>query len=208
MSINTETLNFWKEEYRDDYMKKNAEFDSVLGVEAWKLMVKNTQSISSIVECGCNIGRNIDFLKQINPDYDISAIDVNEKAINFVKEKYNISDSFIGRIEDASFKNNKYDLAFTMGVLIHVHPDELLATAKKVVDMSKKYVLIGEYFNRTPTMIPYQGKENLLFKRDFGKYFLENFDLEVIDYGFLWGYYYDVAGFDDFTWWLFKKNES
>ena len=208
MSINTETLNFWKEEYRDDYMKKNAEFDSVLGVEAWKLMVKNTQSISSIVECGCNIGRNIDFLKQINPDYDISAIDVNEKAINFVKEKYNISDSFVGRIEDASFKNNKYDLAFTMGVLIHVHPDELLATAKKVVDMSKKYVLIGEYFNRTPTMIPYQGKENLLFKRDFGKYFLENFDLEVIDYGFLWGYYYDVAGFDDFTWWLFKKNES
>lgn len=208
MSINTETLNFWKEEYRDDYMKKNAEFDSVLGVEAWKLMVKNTQSVSSIVECGCNIGRNIDFLQQINPDYDISAIDVNEKAINFVKEKYNISDSFVGRIEDASFKNNKYDLAFTMGVLIHVHPDELLATAKKVVDMSKKYVLIGEYFNRTPTMIPYQGKENLLFKRDFGKYFLENFDLEVIDYGFLWGHYYDVAGFDDFTWWLFKKNES
>ena len=71
--------------------------------------------------------------------------------------------------------------------------------------MSKKYVLIGEYFNRTPTMIPYQGKENLLFKRDFGKYFLKNFDLEVIDYGFLWGHYYDVAGFDDFTWWLFKK---
>ena len=51
-----------------------------------------------------------------------------------------------------------------MGVLIHVHPDELLATAKKVVDMSKKYVLIGEYFNRTPTMIPYQGKENLYLK--------------------------------------------
>ena len=184
MSINTETLNFWKEEYRDDYMKKNAEFDSALGVEAWNLMLKNTQSISSIVECGCNIGRNIDFLKQINRDYDISAIDVNEKAINFVKEKYSISDSFVGRIEDASFKNNNYDLAFTMGVLIHVHPDELLATAKKVVDISKKYVLIGEYFNRTPTMIPYQGKENLLFKRDFGKYFLENFDLEVIDYGF------------------------
>lgn len=208
MSINTETLNFWKEEYRDDYMKKNAEFDSALGVEAWNLMLKNTQSISSIVECGCNIGRNIDFLKQINRDYDISAIDVNEKAINFVKEKYSISDSFVGRIEDASFKNNNYDLAFTMGVLIHVHPDELLATAKKVVDISKKYVLIGEYFNRTPTMIPYQGKENLLFKRDFGKYFLENFDLEVIDYGFLWGHYYDDAGFDDFTWWLFKKNES
>ena len=99
MSINTETLNFWKEEYRDDYMKKNAEFDSVLGVEAWKLMVKNTQSVSSIVECGCNIGRNIDFLQQINPDYDISAIDVNEKAINFVKEKYNISDSFVGRMK-------------------------------------------------------------------------------------------------------------
>ena len=40
---------------------------------------------------------------------------------------------------------------------------------------------------------------------DFGKLFLENFDVKVVDYGFLWGVEYDVAGFDDITWWLFEK---
>ena len=205
MTVNKRTLNFWKDEYKEEYMKKNASFDAVKGVEAWKKMLNKSENIKSIIECGCNIGRNIDFLKQIDPQFDISAIDVNETAINFVKDQYDITDTFVGRIEDSSFEKNYFDLVFTMGVLIHVDPEELHANAEKIVGMSKKYVLVGEYFNRTPTMITYQGKENLLFKRDFGTYFLENFELEVIDYGFLWGYFYDNAGFDDFTWWLFKK---
>ena len=41
--------------------------------------------------------------------------------------------------------------------------------------------------------------------RDFGKLFLENFPVKLIDYGFLWGHIYDHAGFDDITWWVFKK---
>jgi hypothetical protein len=48
-------------------------------------------------------------------------------------------------------------------------------------------------------------QKNRLFKRDFGKLFLENFSAELIDYGFLWGHIYDDAGFDDITWWLFEK---
>ena len=55
-------------------------------------------------------------------------------------------------------------------------------------------------------MIEYQGQKDKLFKRDFGKLFIENFDVTVVDYGFLWGHIYDKAGFDDVTWWLFEKN--
>ena len=35
---------------------------------------------------------------------------------------------------------------------------------------------------------------------------IENFDVELVDYGFLWGHVFDAAGFDDITWWLFKEN--
>ena len=55
-------------------------------------------------------------------------------------------------------------------------------------------------------MIEYQGEQNKLFKRDFGKLFIENFNVQLVDYGFLWGHIYDSAGFDDITWWLFEKN--
>ena len=64
---------------------------------------------------------------------------------------------------------------------------------------------MGEYFSRTPVSIEYQGEKDKLFKRDFGKLFIENFDVKLLDYGFLWGHIYDVAGFDDVTWWLFEK---
>lgn len=92
-----------------------------------------------------------------------------------------------------------------MGVLIHINPDQLLDHMKKMFEYSKKYVLMGEYFNRTPVSLEYQGEKDKLFKRDFGKLFLENFKVKVLDYGFLWGQIYDPAGFDDITWWLFEK---
>ena len=72
-------------------------------------------------------------------------------------------------------------------------------------EFSSKYILICEYFNRTPVMIEYRGELDMLFKRDFGKLFIENFDCEIVDYGFLWGHQFDNAGFDDITYWLFRK---
>ena len=104
-----------------------------------------------------------------------------------------------------NFRESEFDLVYVMGVLIHIHPDDLLANMQKMYEYSNKYILIGEYFNRTPVMIEYQGEKDRLFKRDFGKLFIENFNVNLVDYGFLWGHLYDKAGFDDITWWLFEK---
>jgi hypothetical protein len=68
--------------------------------------------------------------------------------------------------------------------------------------------LFGEYFNRTPVALEYQGQQDKLYKRDFGRLFIENFRVRLLDYGFLWGYVYDAAGFDDITWWLFEKQRG
>lgn len=67
-------------------------------------------------------------------------------------------------------------------------------------------LLLLSIFIRTPVSIEYQGRPNLLFKRDFGAMFADNFDVRLVDYGFLWGKIFDAAGFDDITWWLFEKN--
>jgi hypothetical protein len=91
-------------------------------------------------------------------------------------------------------------------VLIHVPPEDLLDVMKKMHEWTSKYIVIAEYFNRTPVSIEYQGRPGLLFKRDFGSMFADNFDVRLVDYGFLWGRIFDAAGFDDITWWLFEKN--
>ncbi len=79
---------------------------------------------------------------------------------------------------------------------------------QKIFQYSSRYILMGEYFNRTPVMIEYHGEEDKLFKRDFGKLFMENFSVRLVDNGFLWGHIYDDAGFDDITYWLFEKNDG
>lgn len=203
--LKSDQEQFWSETYALDYIKKNNTFDIPTGIVAWELMLSRAVGITSILECGCNIGRNLKFLNAVNPIASKSIIELSKPAYDFVLSNFNIQKSFNGSILSSDFEPNSFDLAFTLGVLIHVHPDELLENMRKLFAYSKKYILIGEYFNRTPVMVEYQGQMNKLFKCDFGKLFIENFDVSLVDYGFLWGHLYDKAGFDDITWWLFEK---
>lgn len=200
-----EQQKFWANTYANEYIKKNTLFDFENGVSAWRQMLEKMKSISTILECGCNIGRNIDFLNEVLPHARKSIIEISQAAFEFVSNRQDLAYAFNGAIEDANFEESSFDLVFTIGVLIHIHPDDLLKNMEKMYKLSSGYILMGEYFNRTPVMLEYQGQKDKLFKRDFGKLFLENFSVELVDHGFLWGHLYDNAGFDDITWWLFKK---
>ncbi|TMI64955.1 MAG: methyltransferase domain-containing protein [Bacteroidetes bacterium] len=200
-----EQQQFWKEKYASSYIEKNSEFDFAMGTQGWKEMLKKAGPINSFLECGSNIGRNIGFLSEVYPSAKKSLIEISPTAYEIVTNRYSPDSSFNGPIVESNFSNNSFDLVYTIGVLIHIHPEDLLANMKKMFEYSQKYILIGEYFNRTPVMIEYQGEANKLFKRDFGKLFIENFPVKLVDYGFLWGHLYDNAGFDDITYWLFEK---
>lgn len=206
MTYKTDQEEFWAKTYATDYIKKNSEFDDLVGQKAWREMLSKTDSISTILECGCSIGRNIKFLNNVLPSAKKSIIELSKPAYDFVVNNMEIQNSFNGSIIESELNGHTFDLVFTMVVLIHIHPDNLLENMQKIFQYSRRYILIGEYFNRTPTMIEYQGQQDKLFKRDFGKFFIENFDVSIVDYGFLWGHIYDNAGFDDVTWWLFEKN--
>jgi pseudaminic acid biosynthesis-associated methylase len=195
---------FWAEQYASEYIKKNSEFDQNLAIEAWNKMLVGTEGVGSVLECGCNIGRNLNTLADVLPKAQKSIIEISKPAFEFVSKRHNLAQKFNGSILESNLER-PFDLVYTMGVLIHINPDELLENLAKIYSYSGKYLLVGEYFNRTPTMIEYQGQQNRLFKRDFGKLILENFPVRLVNYGFLWGYIYDAAGFDDITWWMFQK---
>ena len=202
-----EQEEFWAKTYAAEYITKNNTFDLESGKKAWELMLRKTVGIDTVLECGCNIGRNIMFLDAIRPDAKKSIIEISKPAYEFVTRRYGLAQTFNGSILGSSLEGG-FDLVFTIGVLIHIDPDQLLPNMAKMLGYSRKYVLMGEYFNRTPVVLEYQGQQNKLFKRDFGKLFIENFDVELVDYGFLWGHEYDAAGFDDITWWLFEKGKK
>lgn len=209
MTFNSAQEKFWAQEYATDYIARNSQFDNDLGAQAWaKMLAKVERPLRNFLECGCNIGRNVGQLARVVPQAQPSVIEISQPAFQFVTSQYEFGHAFNGAILDADLPEQAFDLVFTMGVLIHINPDQLLAHMARMHAFSSRYILMGEYFNRTPAMIEYRGEQDRLFKRDFGKMFAENFNVRCIDHGFLWGHEYDSAGFDDITWWLFEKNQA
>ena len=198
--------SFWKNDLETAYALDNSNFDSVSGCKAWEVMLGSIDinSIESYLDCGSNIGRNVGFLKSVIPGASANIIELASKPFETCKATYKIEKSFFGPIKDAIFEV-QFGLVFTCGVLIHVNPNDLLQTMQRMYNLSSKYILVAEYFNRTPVSIDYRGATDKLFKMDFGRLFLENFECTLVDYGFLWGFEYDSAGFDDITYWLFEK---
>ena len=102
-------------------------------------------------------------------------------------------------------KTRKYDLVFTKGVLIHINPNNLEKIYTKMFKLSKKYILIVEYFNPKPASIDYRGHKDKLFKRDFAGEIMKKYkSLKLLDYGFC---YHGDLSFpqDDLTWFLLEK---
>jgi len=198
---------FWSSHIGEAYRKENDSFSSDIGVAAWDVMFSkiSKDDIQSYLECGSNIGRNVGLLHRLIPHATANVVEINSESLQICRDRWNISSCYLGSISTAQF-NQKFDLVFSCGVLIHVNPEDLLASMKSMFELSSRYVLIAEYFNRDPVSIPYRGAEQKLFKRDFGKLFLENFDVNLVDYGFLWSYIFEQGGFDDVTFWLFEKN--
>ena len=75
--------------------------------------------------------------------------------------------------------------------------------ADELYRVSRKYIVLAEYFSVEPEERVYRGQSGLLFKRDFGGFFLDRFpDLTLVDYGFFWR---RATGLDDLTWWALRK---
>ena len=133
----------------------------------------------------------------------MNGIEINETAAKECSQIKNVTvhnKSILDFISD-----EKYDLTFTSGVLIHINPDELPNVYDKMYQYSNKYIVVVEYYNPTPVEVNYRGNEGKLFKRDFAGELMDRFpDLKLIDYGFVYHRDNQFTS-DDSTWFLLEK---
>lgn len=203
---NTEQENFWKGEFGTNYIERNTEEECFSGkVAFWSKILSKTNNIKSCIEYGANIGLNLKALNLLNKKIELNAVEINDKAVDTMKKDKEINvNIFHDSILNVDIED-KYDLTFTMGVLIHINPSELPKVYKKMYETSRKYILIAEYYNTSPVEIEYRGYENKLFKRDFAGEFMDIFpDCELQDYGFLYHRDYNFP-MDDINWFLMRK---
>ena len=162
------------------------------------------QGIQTVLELGANIGLNLKALTRLLPKSKLSALEINEKAAQELKETLPQVDLYISSILQFQPKG-QWDLVFTKGLLIHIDPDKLSKVYELMHYCSSRYILMVEYYNPKPTEVVYRGHEGKLFKRDFAGEMLDSFsDLSLVDYGFV---YHRDPNFpqDDETWFLMEK---
>jgi pseudaminic acid biosynthesis-associated methylase len=194
---------FWAGDFGNKYIDRNCS-DKLLfsKVAMWAKMLRSASNLSSIKELGCNIGQNLIALNKLRPDIQLSGYEINESAAKRASD-LGIANIVYGSILN-ELEDEPVDLTFTCGVLIHINPNNLDAVYRNLINGSRRYVLVAEYYNPSPVEIPYRGYENRLFKRDFAGELIDNFHLKLVDYGFF--YKRDnCAPQDDITWFLLEK---
>ncbi len=203
MDYSTGQEKFWAGKFGSEYMERNNSKKLLYSkLIMWEKILKTTCDIKSIIEFGCNTGLNLEALKKLNPNFSLIGYEINEKAVDEAKGKDVAKIYHKSIIEDIS--ENKADLTFTAGVLIHINPDYLHEVYKNLIKLSRHYIVVAEYYSPSPTSVTYRGFKNKLFKRDFAGELIDKYNLKLIDYGFI--YKRDkLAPQDDINWFLLKK---
>lgn len=180
----------WQGQFGDMYTQRNAELAD--RTKFFQRFLK--YEIVSAFEIGCNIGTNMKVLEKLGIETlgcDVNATAVNIAVLNNLKA-YVASGT---NVEDY----DKYDLVFTVGVLIHQQTPELIKMMQEMVRLSSRYVMFAEY-EGDDEEVPYRGERHALFKREFGRIFESLFpQAELVDTGIAG----KEMGFDNVTYWMY-----
>lgn len=122
---------YWKQNARREYLAKN---------------ICALNSISSVIEMGCNVGANLYAIHKINPDIRLAGVDFNESAVHYGLQKFG-AENIQADLETMSLYDiNKipgksYDVVFTSAVLMHLPPDNLNIVLKNFKRIACKFII-------------------------------------------------------------------
>jgi pseudaminic acid biosynthesis-associated methylase len=159
--------------------------------------------IKRVLEVGCNRGHNLRALVELLGDRsEVVGVEPNQYALELARATSVKVSVLHGDAHALPASDEYFDLVFTAGVLEHIPLEDLPAALKEIYRVSKRYILMIEYFAEKETVIHYHGHNDLLWKRDFPKHYLTQFpDLSLIRSGY-WG---PESCFNRANWCLLEK---
>jgi len=198
----TEQESFWEGGFGDEYTSRNVT-EPDLRAKFFRKVFELAPTVRTACELGANRGDNVRAIHVVRPDVRLTAVEVNHSAVRQLAALPGV-EAVHSSIQDFA-PSAAYDLVFTCGVLIHLAPQDLPSVYAKMTALSRRYVLVNEYYNPVPVEIEYRGHKARLFKRDFAGELLDlaGGKLAVVDYGFLWKRL--EPGWDNTTWVLMEK---
>jgi pseudaminic acid biosynthesis-associated methylase len=198
--MNTQ-LDNWSSEFGRAYTERNV-IDWHARLPAFQSVLAGL-SVSRVLEVGCNRGHNLLALAEsLGKDTEIVGIEPNAYAVEIARAASPKVAVLRGNIFDLPFRDAYFDLVFTVGVLIHIPANCLRQAIEELARVSGRYLLAAEYFAEQETAIPYRGRTDLLWKRNFPRHFEQSLPgIRQLRSGY-WG---PEDGFDRVHWWLIEK---
>lgn len=191
----------WAGEFGNQYVERNLDAYGRRG-EFW-LPFMEELAPQSVLEIGCNVGGNLQWIAQRVPADRVVGVDVNAKALKMLDERVPGVRAVNSPAREIPFADRSVDFVFTMGVLIHQPEETVTKVMTEMVRLSRKWVFCAEYYDTETVEVPYRGQEGALFRRDYKRLFQELFpdELTLVREGYLG----PDDGWDRDTWWLFER---
>lgn len=197
--------SFWAGQFGSEYIGRNDSSQLLASnLNFFTKALKQAGRIASCIELGANIGMNLKALQLLYPGIALRGVEINPDAAKQLGMLIGEGNVYEGSIFSCPVVD-EVDLALIKGVLIHINPEMLPAVYEKLYTVSRRFILVCEYYNPSPVAISYRGHADRLFKRDFAGEMMDKYpDLALVDYGF--AYRRDPAfPQDDITWFLMEK---
>lgn len=177
----------WGREYTDRSPQSVEEFDRVYlrdyGVTRTAMNEDFLNAFPkdiSILEVGANIGLELEFLRRAGFS-KLTGVEINSYAVEQAKKIHPEVIVIEGSGFDLPFDDASFDLVFTSGVLIHISPSDVKDIISQMHRISRRYIWGFEYYAPAYTEVTYRGNQDLLWKTDFCKLFLDTFsDLSLV----------------------------
>ena len=155
--------NLYKERYGYTRTEMNFEFIGDLDKDV------------KILEVGSNVGNQLLCLQKMGFN-NLYGIELQGYAVELSKSRTKRINIIEGSAFDIPYKDSYFDLVFTSGVLIHISPDDVAEALGEIHRCSRHYIWGMEYFAEDYVNVEYRGNEALLWKTNFAKLCLNQFD--------------------------------
>lgn len=189
--METEQIDVWDGEFGKEYTDRNA-----LTLEQLDQLYKRNYGVSrteineafvgdlsrsiKMLEVGSNLGNQLLCLQKMGFE-NLYGIEVNSYAVEQAKAGTTGINIIQASAFDIPFRDGYFDLVFTSGVLIHIAPQDIERAMREIHRCSKEYIWGFEYYADTYTEVRYRGHNNMLWKTDFARLYLNLFDdLELV----------------------------
>lgn len=187
----TDQMQTWSTDFGQDYTARNlrttAEMDKLfranLGVGRFELNHEFLDDLDrdlSILEVGSNVGTQLMILQEMGFK-NLTGVELQFGALELAQERSHGIGFGQATAFNLPFKDSSFDLVFTSGVLIHIHPDDVGIALSEIYRCARHYIWGYEYYSPSCESITYRGQANLLWKADFAGLYRQKFaNLETV----------------------------